>query len=73
MSTRLARRTKTHDSPDMAGRKGLSPEKRKSIILKVCVNQDERRTMEKAASKAGEELGTWIRSVALNAATKKKG
>ena len=71
MSTRLARRQKTYESPDMAGRKGLPPEKRLSIVLRVCVNQEQRRRMEKAAAKAGVELTTWIREQALKAAAPK--
>lgn len=54
----------------MAGRKGLHPDKRLSIILKVCVNQEQRKRMEKAAAKAGVELTTWIREQALKAAAK---
>ena len=68
MSTRLARRPKSSDSPDMAGRKGLPPEKRMSIIVKVAMNQEQRKRMEKAAAKEGMELSTWIREVAMRAA-----
>ena len=41
---------------------------RRTIVLRVRVNQDERGTLEKAAAKAGTELTTWVRELALKAA-----
>lgn len=72
--TELAEQNQTADAPEpMAGRKGLPAALRKSIMLRVLVTKDQRRDLEKAARKAGMELSTWIRTVALEAAQRGPG
>lgn len=47
------------------------PADRKEIVLKVRVTDEQQRRLQRAAHKAGLELSSWMRSVALAAAGEK--
>lgn len=71
-SPKVAPQPETADPSGMAGA-GRPPKPaslRKSERLVVMLTKAQRRELEKAAAKAGLELSTWIRDVALQAAGK---
>jgi hypothetical protein len=45
--------------------KPKAPELRKTLMLRIRVTDEQRRILERAASAAGLELGSWVRLVSL--------